>query len=117
MQTGNQNFTTSILVEQSPETVFKAINDPRAWWSAGIEGTTDEINAIWNYHFGDSHRCKIKVAELIPGEKVVWLIEENYFKNAKDQSEWVGNKIVFDISTEGDKTKLAFTQVGLVPSN
>ena len=47
---------------------------------------------------------------------MAWLVQENYFKNAKDQNEWVGNKITFEISKQGDKTKLVFTQIGLVPS-
>ena len=111
-----QNFTTTITVDQSPSEVFKAINNPRAWWSAEIEGTTDQLNAEWNYHYGDNHKSKMKVTGLIPGKKVVWLVEENYFKNAKDQTEWVGNEIVFDISKLGDKTKVTFTQIGLVPS-
>ena len=111
-----QNFTTAILVEQSPAEVFKAINNPRSWWSKEIEGTTDKLNAEWNYYFGDNHRSKMKVIEIIPDKKVVWLVEENYFKNAKDQSEWVGNKITFAISKQGDKTRLVFTQIGLVPT-
>jgi hypothetical protein len=112
----NQNFTTTIVVEQSPAEVFKAINNPRAWWSEEIEGTTDQLNAEWNYQFGDNHRSKMKVIEMIPNKKIVWLVEENYFKNAKDQSEWVGNKIIFEISNQNDKTQLVFTQIGLVPS-
>lgn len=111
-----QNFTTTITVDQSPSEVFKAINNPRAWWSAEIEGTTDQLNAEWNYHFGDNHKSKMKVTELTPGKRVVWLVEENYFKNAKDQTEWVGNEIVFDISKQDNKTKVTFTQIGLVPS-
>ncbi len=113
----NQNFSTTIVVEQSPSAVFNAINNPRAWWSEEIDGTTDQLNAEWNYQFGDNHRSKMKVIEMIPGKKVVWLVQENYFKNAKDQSEWVGNKITFDISKQDDKTQLTFTQVGLVPAN
>jgi len=112
----NQNFTTSILVGQTPAEVFKAINNPRAWWSEEIEGTTDKLNSEWNYHFGDNHRSKMKVIEMIPDKKVVWLVEENYFKNARGQTEWVGNKITFEISKHDDKTKLVFTQIGLVPS-
>ena len=96
----NLDFSTAIVVEQSPSEVFKAVNNPRAWWSEEIEGTTDQLNAEWNYHFGDNHRSKMKVVEMIPDKKVVWLVEENYFKNAKDQSEWVGNKITFDISVK-----------------
>jgi uncharacterized protein YndB with AHSA1/START domain len=112
----NHNFTTTIVVEQSPSEVFKAINNPRAWWSASIEGHPDKLNEHWNYHFGDNHRSKIKTIEMVPDKKVVWLIEENYFKDAKDQSEWVGNKITFEISKQGDKTQLVFTQIGLVPT-
>jgi len=112
----NQNFTTTIMVEQSPSEVFKAINNPRAWWSESIEGNPDKLNESWNYHFGDNHRSKIKTIELIPDKKIVWLIEENYFKDAKDQSEWVGNKIIFEISKQDDKTQLVFTQMGLVPT-
>jgi hypothetical protein len=113
----NQNFTTAILVEQSPVEVFKAVNNPRAWWSEEITGTTDQLHAEWNYQFGDNHRSKMKVIEMIPGKKVVWLVEENYFKNAKDQTEWVGNKITFEISEHGHKTQLLFSQIGLVPAN
>lgn len=113
----NQNFTTSIMVEQSPAEVFKAINNPRAWWSAEIEGTTDQLNAEWSYQFGDNHSSKMKIIEMIPDKKVVWLVEENYFKNAKDPTEWVGNKITFEIFKQDDKTKLVFTQIGLIPTN
>jgi hypothetical protein len=112
----NQNFTTSIVVEQSPSEVFKAISNPRTWWSEEIEGTTDQLNAEWKYQFGDNHRCKIKVVEMIPDKKIVWFVEENYFKNAKDLSEWVGNKITFEISKHADKTQLVFTQIGLIPT-
>ncbi|HWA33132.1 MAG TPA: hypothetical protein VG737_03330 [Cyclobacteriaceae bacterium] len=111
----DRNFSTSMLVDQSPAEVYKAINNPRAWWSQEITGTTDRIESEWNYQFKDNHRSKMKVVEMIPDKKVVWLVEDNFFKNAKDQSEWVGNKIIFDISKEGDKARLVFTQVGLVP--
>lgn len=113
----NQNFTTTITVDQTPAEVFKAINDPKAWWSDVIEGNTDQLNEEWTYHHGDNHRTKLKVVELIPGEKVVWLVEENYFKTFKDQSEWVGNQITFDIARVEGKTHLTFTQAGLTPAD
>jgi Activator of Hsp90 ATPase homolog 1-like protein len=112
----DQNFRTTILVEQSPAEVFKAVNNPRAWWSTDIEGNTEKLNAEWTYHFGESHRSKMKTIEMIPDKKVVWLVEENYFAFTKDKSEWTGNKITFDISRQGSKTQLVFTQIGLVPT-
>jgi hypothetical protein len=110
-----KDFTTTILVDQTPKEVFDAINNVRGWWSEEIEGSTDQLNAEFNYHFEDVHRCTMRIIELIPNKKVVWLVLENYFKFTKDKSEWTGNKIVFEITEKGDKTQLQFTQLGLVP--
>src|SRR5437899_1011361 len=104
-----QNFTTAILVEQSPAEVFKAVNNPRAWWSKDIEGNTGKLNDEWTYHFGESHRSKMKTIEMIQDKKVVWLVEDNYFSFTKDPGEWIGNKITFEISKQRDKTQLVFT--------
>lgn len=111
-----EDFTTTLLVDQSPAEVFKAINNPRAWWSESIDGNTGKINEEWSYRFEDSHRCKMKTTEIVPDKKIVWLVEDNYFKFTKDPSEWTGNKITFEISRQDNQTQLTFTQVGLVPS-
>jgi hypothetical protein len=111
----NQNFSTSFTVEQTPETVFNAINNVRGWWSEEIEGNTNHLNDVFDYHYGDVHRCKMKITELIPNKKVAWLVLDNYFKFTKDKHEWKGNKIIFDIIEKDNKTQLQFTQEGLVP--
>lgn len=109
------DFTTTILVDNSAAEVFNAINNVRGWWSEEIEGTTDKVNEVWNYHYQDVHRCKIKITELVPDKKVVWQVMDNYFSFTEDKEEWKGNKIVFDITAKRDQTHLTFTQVGLVP--
>jgi hypothetical protein len=111
----NQNFTTTLLVDQPPEDVFNAINNVRGWWSAEIEGGTEKLNDEFTYHYEDVHRCKMKLIEVIPGKKVVWLVTDNYFNFTKDKSEWKGTKISFDISKKDNKTQLGFTHLGLVP--
>jgi len=110
------DFTTSFEVGQSPEEVFNAIINPRAWWSEEIEGGTAQLNDVFDYHYKDVHITKIKLTEVIPNKKVVWTVLENDFNFTKDKSEWVGTKVIFEISEEGDKTRLNFTHAGLVPA-
>ncbi|SRR6266487_1902372 len=55
-------------------------------------------------------------ARVIPDKKVVWLVTDsklNWIK--KDKYEWTNTRMVFEITTKGDKTVLHFTHEGLVP--
>ncbi|HZV69573.1 MAG TPA: SRPBCC domain-containing protein [Saprospiraceae bacterium] len=109
------NFTTTLLVDNSPSEVFNAINNVRGWWSEEIEGSTNKLNDEWTYHYQDVHRSKMKITEIIPNQRVVWQVMDNYFSFTKDKSEWKGNTIIFEITEKENKTQLQFTQVGLVP--
>ena len=109
------DFTTTLLVEQTPEQVFNAINKVNGWWLEEIEGSTNKLNDEFKYHYEDVHRCKIKIIEMVPNQKVVWLVEDNYFKFTKDNSEWKGTKVMFEIGKKDNKTQLRFTHLGLVP--
>ncbi|MEP7106459.1 MAG: SRPBCC domain-containing protein [Ferruginibacter sp.] len=109
------DFTTTILVDQTPKQAFDAINNVRGWWSEEIEGGTDKTDDEFMYQYEDEHRCKMKLTEVIPGKKVVWLVLDNYFKFTKDKSEWNGTKIIFEIAKQDNKTQICFTHLGLVP--
>ena len=116
MNNPDPNFTTTISVDQSPEEAFAAINNPRGWWSENIEGSTANLGDVWTYRYKDAHRCTMKVKEMVPNKKVAWLVVDNYFNFTQDRAEWTNTKIVFDISTHGNKTEIRFTHEGLVPA-
>ncbi|SHM98743.1 SRPBCC family protein [Mucilaginibacter sp. OK098] len=123
------DFTATILVDQTPAAAFNAITNVRGWWSEEIEGSTDKLNEVFNYHFEDIHRCQMKLIELIPDKKVVWHVMDNYFKpgifndashslssgDGFAKTEWVNTKIIFEISEKNGKTQIRFTHMGLVP--
>lgn len=110
-----KNFTTTIVVDQSPSEVFNAITNVRGWWSKELEGRSEKLNDEFTYHYKDVHRCKMKLIEVDPGKKVIWLVLDNYFSFTNDKSEWTGTKIIFDITEQDGKTTLRFTHQGLVP--
>lgn len=112
-----QDLTYTILVDQTPQQAFDAINNVRGWWSEEIEGNTDKLNETFIYQYEDVHYSQITLIEAVPNEKIVWLIKYNYFKFTKDKSEWTGTKVVFEISKKDNKTQIRFTHVGLAPEH
>jgi uncharacterized protein YndB with AHSA1/START domain len=109
------NYTTSFTVDQSPEEVFKAVTNVREWWGKGITGNSEKQGDEFLFEVPDVHRSVQKLVEVVPNEKIVWLVTESNMTFIRDAKEWEGTKIVFDITKEGDKTKLTFTHEGLVP--
>jgi len=111
-----QDFTTTFLVDQSPQEVFDAINNVRGWWSEEIEGKTDKLGAEFKFHYKDFHRSTQKITELVPGKKVVWHVLDAQLNFVKDKTEWNGTDVVFEVTGKGGKTELRFTHAGLVPA-
>ena len=111
-----QDYTTTLTVDQSPQDAFKAISNPRGWWSENIEGDTDRLGAVFFYSFKDVHRGTFKITEFVPGKRIVWHVLQNYFNFVKNSAEWTNTDIVFEVSKRGDKTEVRFTHVGLNPA-
>ena len=110
------DFTTTILVDKTPKEAFDAINNVRGWWSERVEGGTNQLNDEFTYQRWDVHKCTMKLIEVVQDKKVVWLVMDNYFNFTKDQTEWTGTKIEFEISEKENQTEVHFTHWGLVPS-
>jgi len=111
----DQHFTTTFMVDQTPEEAIGAIKNVRGWWSEEIEGSTDKLGDEFTYRYKDVHSCKMKLIEVIPHKKVVWLVVDNYFNFTEDKSEWKGTRITFEVSEKDNQTEIRFTHMGLVP--
>ena len=112
----DRDFTTAFTVPNSPEEVFAAVTDVRGWWSEDIRGRTDALGEF-DYRYQDLHRARIRVTELVPGRKVAWHVVENWFSFTRDQAEWTGTDVVFDIAPVPGGTELRLTHRGLTPDD
>jgi len=114
---GSADYSTTLLVDQSPEEVFAAINNVRGWWTGkpGIAGRTNKLGDEFTYRYEPHHYSKQKITEFIPGKKVVWHVTDSSLNFVEDKSEWKGTDIMFEIAQKGAKTEVRFTHVGLVP--
>lgn len=118
MEKRNKNFTATIEVAKSHQEVFNLItNDVAKWWGGkDLEGNSTKLNDEFIIHHPGAHYSKQKLVEVIPNKKVVWLVTDStLYWLKKDQHEWAGTKMIFEISSQGDNTILHFTHEGLVP--
>jgi hypothetical protein len=95
------------VVDQSPREAFEAIRNVRGWWSEEITGSTEKLGDEFNYHYKDAHACTMRLVELVPDKRVVWLVTDNLFSFTEDKTEWKNTKVIFEIH---------FTHEGLVPA-
>lgn len=110
------DFTTTILVDKPPKEVMDAISNPQYWWSGEVTGKALEVNDEFTYRYKDFHYSKQRVVEMVPDQKLVWLVTESVINYAEDKEEWTGTRICFEITQKENKTQLRFSHIGLVPS-
>lgn len=107
------DYTTTLETTRTPNEAYTAINNVAGWWTENFEGASKKVGDEFTVTFGETW-IKLKVEELVNNYKVVWLVTDCFKHFLQNKKEWVGTRIVFDISREGnEKTHITFTHHGL----
>jgi uncharacterized protein YndB with AHSA1/START domain len=109
------DYSTRVTIARPPADVFAAILDTKDWWNSTITGSTHNEGDEWGFTVEGLHRTRMRVSEVTPNQRVEWTVLENEFGFTKDQTEWVGDRLLFSLEPIAEGTLLTFTQHGLVP--
>lgn len=112
----DNDFTASIVVPQSPEQVFDAVLNVRAWWGEAIDTRTTTVGDEFTFTDHVEHWVRFRLTEVTPGRRVVWHAVDSRLDFVENRTEWTGTRVVFDITSTADGTVLRFTHEGLLPS-
>lgn len=113
----DQSYTTSFSVDRTPAEVVDAIADVRSWWMTQVDGSADAAGDEFGYEVEGVHRVRIRVEELVPAERVVWRVVDNWFGFVADQREWKDTAIRFEVSGTDGGAEVRFTHEGLTPAD
>lgn len=107
-------YTITVEVAKSPEVVFNhLLHDVAKFWPEDFEGESSKLDDEFIFTTGgDSHYSKNRVVELVPNQKVVWLVTESIRKT--DNFDWTGTKMIFELTPKGDHTLIEFTYDGII---
>lgn len=110
-----QHYTRTLQLANTPMEVFNAISNTAAWWTINVDGPSSKVGDRFTVQFGDVHFTEQRIAEAIPGERIVWEVTESRLPWLNDPGEWKGSRIVFKISATAGGAQLVFTHIGLTP--
>jgi hypothetical protein len=109
-----QDYHASINADVTPQEAFEGINNVSAWWARKVKGSTNKLNDTFRVDFGQTF-VTFQITEFVPNKKIVWNVIDCNLHWIKEKKEWKNTTVVFEISKEGNTTKIDMTHIGLVP--
>ena len=82
-----------------------------------FEGSANNKNDAFTVRFGEAIYKTILVKEITNNLKIVWSVTDSLINipELKNQTEWIGTSIEWEIIQQGSKTELLLTHIGLRP--
>lgn len=116
----NNDFTYTFTSPQPVEDIFETLQDVRKWWfgvyDETITGSSNKAGDEFTFIAGGGvHNTTQKMIELIPNKKIAWQVTAANLSFLKKPEEWKNTTFKFELTKEGNNTRVTFTHVGLQP--
>lgn len=113
------NYTTTVELKATAENIYEALaNQIPLWWSEWFTGASAQVGDVFTVRFGDHIHKTIRIKESIPNLRMIWWVEDSLIAipELKNQTEWIGTSIVWEMEQKENSSLLQLTHVGLNPA-
>ncbi|MBB6329397.1 hypothetical protein HNP24_000347 [Chryseobacterium sediminis] len=113
------NYSTTIELKATAEKIYEALtHEIPLWWSEWFTGVSAQVGDTFTVRFGDHIHKTIRIKETIPSSRVIWSVEDSLIAipELKNQTEWSGTTIVWEMEQKENSSLLQLTHVGLHPA-
>ena len=110
---GSNDFSSSISAKISADEAIKKISNVPGWWGVTFTGSAKKQDDKFTVKMGGESFFDFTVAELIPGQRVVWFVEDCNMPWYSDKKEWADTRLIFDLREHNGVTELNFKHEGL----
>jgi hypothetical protein len=112
----SNNFSSSISVPLSAKEVIQKISQIPEWWGVTFSGSSKKKDDTFTLKMTGDSFFNLTVSELIPEQRMVWLVTDCNMPWYEDKKEWSGTRLIFDLTQKNAITDLTFTHEGLTPN-
>jgi len=110
-----QNYQCAIAAPISPAEAFEKIGRVREWWAVNFKGSAKDLHDRFTVHFARTTWSLMEITDSEPDHYLEWKVVDCYLPIFKDPYLWKGNCILWEITREGNLTRVTMTHTGLVP--
>jgi hypothetical protein len=110
-----QSYQSSFIAHIPPKEAFEKISRVSEWWAKNFEGTSQRPDDVFTVRFRSGDMFQAKVTEMLPDTKIIWEFIDAYQGWVKNSTEWIGTKIMWEVTPQKEGVEVTMTHVGLVP--
>ncbi len=110
-----KDYQKSITVNNAASEIYAAITQHIPdWWSDDFSGASSQKGDRYDIAFGETRKT-FEITDVIPNKQVVWLCLKAHIdmKALTRKDEWVGTRLIWTITSDGQGTTLTLLHEGL----